>query len=151
MPQSLCNVLLHLAFSTKHRQRFLQDADIRSHLNAYAVGVLQNLKCPSLEINGVDDHVHILCQLGRTITIAELVGELKTATSKWLKLQHESLQVFEWQAGYGVFSVSQSNVPEVRHYIRQQEEHHRRMSYQEEYRLLCQRHGIEIDERYVWD
>jgi putative transposase len=151
MPQSLCNVLLHVVYSTKHRQRFLQDAEIRSHLNSYSVGVLQNLNCPSLEINGVEDHIHILCQLGRTITIAELVRELKTATSKWLKQQHESVRLFEWQAGYGVFSVSQSNVPEVRHYIQQQEAHHHRMSYQEEYRLLCQRHGIEIDERYVWD
>ena len=109
------------------------------------------LDCPSIAINSVEDHIHILCQLSRKISIADLVEQLKTSTSKWLKTKGPDLIDFHWQSGYGVFSVSQSKRDDVVRYIHRQEEHHRRINYQDEFRQLCAKHAIEIDERYVWD
>ncbi len=151
MPQSLANVLIHIVFSTKHRQPFLKDKSIRNELHAYSLTVLQSLDSPSLAINSVADHIHILCNLSRKITIADLIQELKTSTSKWLKTKDPALNDFHWQSGYGVFSVSQSKRPDVIHYIQHQEEHHRLINYQDEFRQLCAKHNLEIDERYVWD
>ena len=151
MPQSLADVLLHIVFSTKNRVPFLKSRDIREHLDAYFVGTLDNLDCPSAITRSVEDHVHILCHLSRTMTIADLIKEIKTASSAWLKEQDARLHDFHWQAGYGAFSVSRSNVEQVKQYIANQEEHHRTRTFQEEFRLLLERHGIKYDERYVWD
>jgi putative transposase len=151
MPQSLANVLIHIVFSTKHRQPFLKNADLRNELHAYLITVLKSLDCPSLAINSVEDHIHILCHLSRKIAIAKLIEELKTSTSKWLKTKDPALRGFYWQTGYGVFSVSESKRSDVTRYIQRQEEHHRRVNYQDEFRQLCAKHGLEIDERYVWD
>jgi REP element-mobilizing transposase RayT len=151
MPQSLARVVLHVVFSTKHRAAFLKDPELRSKLHAYVAGALQQIDCQPVLVNGVEDHVHILCNLSRTITIAKLVEQAKVESSKWMKEQTSGSLDFQWQSGYGSFSVSQSNVEQVRAYVSAQEEHHRRMSFQEEFRALCERHGIEIDERYVWD
>jgi REP-associated tyrosine transposase len=151
MPQSLARVVLHIAFSTKNRAPFLKDADLRTRLHAYRAGVLQNLGCEPILIGGVEDHVHLLCNLSRTVTIAALIENAKKAPSKWMKTQGPSYRDFFWQSGYGVFSVSQSNVEQVRAYIATQEEHHHKVSFQDEFRALCRKHGVEIDERYVWD
>jgi putative transposase len=151
MPQSLAKVLLHTVFSTKHRAPFLRDKTVRSELHAYMASVLQALDCPAVIIGGVEDHVHILNLLSRTRTISQVLEEIKTSTSKWIKTKGASYQDFHWQNGYGVFSVSESKAPEVRHYIENQEEHHRTMTFQDEFRELCRRHGVPIDERYVWD
>jgi REP element-mobilizing transposase RayT len=151
MPQSLARVVLHVVFSTKNRTPFLRDADLRARLHAYMAGVLQSLGCEPILINGVEDHVHILCNLTRTLTMAGLVEEAKKASSKWMKDQGAEYRDFFWQAGYGVFSVSQSKVEVVRDYIAQQEEHHRKESFQDEFRALCRKHGVAFDERYVWD
>ena len=151
MPQSLANVLIHIVFSTKHRQPLLKDRSLRGELHAYVISVLKSLECPSLAVNSVEDHVHILCNLSRKITIAELVEAIKTSTSKWLKTKSPDLRDFYWQSGYGVFSVSQSKRDDVVLYIQRQEEHHRGVDYQDEFRQLCAKHAIEIDERYVWD
>ena len=151
MPQSLARVVLHIVFSTKNRVPFLKDADLRSRLHAYMAGVLQNIGCEPILIGGVEDHVHILCNLSRTITIASLVEEVKKSPSKWMKEQGAAFNDFYWQGGYGAFSVSQSNVEQVRAYIAAQEEHHRKVSFQDEFRTLCRKYGVEIDERYVWD
>ena len=151
MPQSLADVLIHLVFSTKNRVPFLKLPDVREHLNAYMVGALEKLDCPSLITRSVEDHIHILCQLSRTMAIAQLIKEIKATSSAWLKEQGKGLADFYWQAGYGAFSVSHSNKDQVKEYIANQEEHHRTRTFQEEFRLLLQRHGIEFDERYVWD
>jgi len=151
MPQSLARVVLHVVFSTKNRVPFLRETEVRSRLHAYMAGVLQNIRCEPILINGVEDHVHILCNLSRKVTIAGLVEEAKKSTSKWMKEQGPQYGDFFWQGGYGSFSVSQSNVEQVRAYIATQEEHHRTVSFQDEFRALCRKHGIEIDERYVWD
>ena len=120
-------------------------------MTGYLVGTLRNLQCPSLIVGVVEDHVHILCQLHRTVTIAKLIEDIKTSPSARIKDEGPTLKDFHWQNGYGAFSVSQSNVEEVKRYIANQDEHHRTRTFQEEYRLLLQRHGIEFDERYVWD
>ncbi len=151
MPQSLANVLLHIVFSTKHCQPFLKSKEIREQLNAYMVGTLRNHECLSLIVNCVEDHLHCICQLSRKISIAKLLDEMKTDSSAWLKTKALELSGFYWQAGYGAFSVSQSDAGAVKRYIADQEEHHRRATYQDEYRDLLRRHEIEWDERYVWD
>ena len=151
MPQSLARVVLHVVFSTKNRVPFLRETEVRARLHAYMAGVLQNIGCEPILINGVEDHIHILCNLSRKVTIAGLVEEAKKSTSKWMKEQGPQYGDFFWQGGYGSFSVSQSNVEQVRAYIATQEEHHRTVSFQDEFRALCRKHGIEIDERYVWD
>jgi REP element-mobilizing transposase RayT len=151
MPQSLARVVLHVVFSTKNRTPFLQGCELRERLHAYLAGALQNADCQPILINGVEDHVHILCNLSRTRTIASLVEEAKKSSSMWMKQQGTEYHVFFWQAGYGAFSVSQSNVDQVRAYVATQEEHHRSFSFQDEFRAMCRKHGISIDERYVWD
>ena len=99
----------------------------------------------------MEDRVHILCQLSRTVTIAHLVEQLKTSSSLRIKEEGTRLQDFHWQNGYGAFSVSQSNAGEVKQYTAGQDEHHRTRTFQEEFRLFLKRHGMEFDERYVWD
>ena len=135
MPQSLANVLVHMTFSTKDRKPLIR-TELRSELNAYLVGVLKQLGSPTIVVNCVADHVHILCCLSKNHALAKVLEEVKKSTSKWIKTRSRSLQDFYWQAGYGAFSVSQSNVDKVRDYIAKQEEHHRKMTFQEELRAL---------------
>jgi len=151
MPQSLARAVLHVTFSTKHRKPLLQSAALRSALEGYVVGILRNLNCASIITRSVEDHIHILCNFSRTISIAKLLEEVKSSSSEWIKTQDGGPVDFHWQNGYGVFSVSESNVEKVKQYIANQEEHHRKMTFQDEFRLLLKRHGIEFDERYVWD
>ncbi len=151
MPQSLARVVLHITFSTKNRKPFLRSAELRGALDGYVVGILKNLKCPSIITRSVEDHIHILCNFARTITIAKLLQEVKSDASEWVKGEERGTSAFYWQNGYGAFSVSESNVERVKEYIANQEEHHRRMTFQEEFRLLLERHNIEYDDRYVWD
>ena len=151
MPQSLANVLVHIVFSTKHRQPLLRRKEVRDVMTGYLIGTLKNIDCPSLQVGVVEDHAHILCNLHRTVAIAKLVEEIKTGSSVRIKEEGPELHDFHWQNGYGVFSVSQSNAGQVKAYVANQEEHHRQRTFQEEYRLLLERHEIEYDERYVWD
>ena len=151
MPQSLSAVYIHLVFSTKERRPFLRDKVIRESLHAYAGAVSKQLGCPPLKVGGVEDHVHLLCRLARTITQAEWVKEIKRVSSLWLKEQSRDYLDFQWQGGYADFSVSQSNLAEVSQYIAEQEQHHKKMSFQDELRALLRKHNIEWDEGYVWD
>ncbi len=152
MPQSLSNVLVHIVYSTKSRTPWLRDLNLRSELFAYNATILKDLvDSPALLIGGVEDHIHILSHLSRKFALMEVVRQSKTETSKWIKTQGGQYHDFHWQAGYGAFSVSQSNVEEVKRYIANQEEHHHKMSFQDEFREICRRHGIETDERYAWD
>lgn len=151
MPQSLARVALHIIFSTKNRRPFLQDEAKRKELYAYMATILKSLDSPAIIINGVEDHVHVLCLLSRNYAIKALLEELKKGPSKWMKQQGPQYRDFYWQAGYGVFSVSESNIPAVKRYIANQQQRHKTMSFQDEFRKLCALHGVEIDERYVWD
>ena len=151
MPQSLARIWLHIVFSTCGRRAYLQNEQIREEMFRMLGHHAKDAKCPPARVGGWVDHVHILCGLSRTLTVAKLVETLKTETSKWAKHRAPDLGTFHWQAGYGAFSVSQSLVDEVIEYIDRQEEKHRRMTFQDEYRFLCAKHDVEIDERYVWD
>ncbi len=151
MPQSLSAVYIHLVFSTKERRPFLRDKTIRESLHAQLGAISKVVECPPILVGGAEDHVHLLCRLARTITQAEWVKELKRVSNGWLKEQGSEFGDFEWQGGYADFSVSQSNLEQMRHYITDQEVHHRKMTFQDELRALLRKHEIEFDERYVWD
>ena len=150
MPQSLAKIYLHLVFGTKNRAPLLPDT-VRGALHGYLATVLGNLGCHANLINSVEDHAHILFELARTVPVSQVVEDVKKSSSKWLKSQPGVGAGFAWQNGYGVFSVSVSNVAAVRDYVANQREHHRTRSFQEELRALLDKHGIQYDERYVWD
>ena len=149
MPQSHAQVWIHVVFSTKDRRPFLQDESFQTEMFRMLSHHVKESKCTS--VGGHIDHVHLLVGLARTITIAQLVEHVKTETSKWAKKLERGTSIFKWQSGYGAFSVSHSLVDPVDQYIRNQVEHHAKMSFQDEYRRICQKHEVEIDERYVWD
>lgn len=151
MPQSLVQVYLHIVFSTKHRQPYLNEIALREKVFAYLAGICKNLDSPALKIGGVDDHVHLLTRHSKTLAISDFLRELKRSASKWIKTQSSGLSSFHWQDGYGAFSISPSHVHQVETYIANQGEHHRKESFQDEFRRLCKKYGVEIDERYVWD
>ena len=151
MHQSLARIWLHVTFNTAGRRAYLQNEEIREGLFRMLSHHAKDIDCPLARSGGWIDHVHILCGLARTVSVAKLLEHLKTETSKWIKRRACDLPDFRWQAGYGAFSVSQSAVPQVIDYIERQAGHHRTMSFQEESRRICQRHEIEIDERYAWD
>jgi REP element-mobilizing transposase RayT len=151
MSQSLAQVYLHIVFSTKGRRPLLHDASVREELHNYLGGTCKNLESPVLRVGGIADHVHVFCRLGRTTTIADLVKELKRESSQWLKNKRPDLSDFFWQNGYGAFSVSPGHVEWIRDYIARQEEHHRTTTFQDEFRKLLKKYGLEWDERYVWD
>ena len=148
MPQSLSQILVHLVFSTKDRKPLLKSTTI-GELKPYLGGILNNLNCNPIEINAVEDHAHLLFALSRTASLASVVSELKSGSTKWIKSKW--LMEFAWQGGYGAFSVSISKVDAVSQYIRNQEEHHKEKSFQDELRGLLREHGISFDEKYLWD
>ena len=124
MPQSLSAVYIHLVFSTKERRPFLRDEAIRDSLHPYLGEISKQMRCAPIITGGVEDHVHLLARLGRTITQAEWVKELKRVSNLWLKEKH-SIRNFAWQGGYADFSVSASNLDAVKNYIANQQHHHR--------------------------
>jgi REP element-mobilizing transposase RayT len=151
MSQSLTQIYVHIVFSTKNRRPYLHDKDFRTRAHAYLAGVCRNLDSPALIVGGVEDHVHLLCRLSKALAVAPFLAELKRDSSKWVKGEVPDLADFYWQAGYGAFSISPSHVDPLKAYIANQDENHRRESFQDEFRRLCRKYGVEIDERYVWD
>jgi REP element-mobilizing transposase RayT len=151
MPQSLAKILVHTVFSTKDRRPFLRGKILHEELHRYLGGILTNLDCQPVIVGGVEDHVHLLCALSRTCEVAAMVKEVKRGSSLWLKTKGSDLSDFAWQNGYGIFSIGFSQIESVRNYIAGQEEHHRQISFQDEFRQLLARYEIEFDERHVWD
>ena len=149
MSQSLVKNLIHLVYSTKWRKPWIRK-EYQPRLHAYQASVFQNMECPALIIGGVDDHVHALFVLSKNVALKRVVEEVKKSSSKWMKHEGGKNPDFQWQAGYSAFSVSESNVSVVTKYIANQAEHHRKMSFQDELRLILTRHGIEFDEQYLW-
>ena len=148
MPQSLTQLLVHAVFSTKDRAPLLAD-EWRPDLHAYIGGILRARKCDLLAAGGIEDHIHLLIRMATTISIADMLRDVKTNSSKW---RHESGDArFAWQSGYGVFSVSPDSVDAIVAYIADQREHHRKVTFQDEYRAFLQTHEMEFDERYMWD
>ena len=151
MAQSLTRLWTHLIFSTKNRFPFFSDKKLRTDTHAYLAKMLREQDCETLIVNGVEDHVHSLFALSRTHSIASVVKEIKRTSSGLAKELSPTLAKFHWQSGYGAFSVSQSNLDGVIRYIENQEEHHKRVTFQDEYCAFLKAYGIEYDERYVWD
>ena len=151
MPQSLAKILIHTVFSTKDRRPYLHDRALRDEMHAYLGGILSNLGCQPIIVGGVADHVHLLSTLARTSTPADMVKEIKRSSSLWVKSKSPQLQAFGWQNGYGVFSLGFSQISDVKRYIANQEEHHRKISFQDELREFLRRYEVEFDERYMWD
>ena len=149
MGQSLSQVYIHEVFSTKDRLPAITD-NVRDDLHRYTSAVMDGLGCPAIEIGGTDEHLHILHRLSRTTSIAQVMEGVKKPTSRWMKGRGAGYGKFEWQPGYGAFSVSASLVPTVQSYIRNQMAHHKRQTFQDELRELLRRHGIEYDELYLW-
>ena len=150
MAQSLSRIVLHLVFSTKNRCDVIQQA-VLSPLHAYLAGGCQAVGSAVIRVGGTSNHVHIACILPRTLTVSKLVEAIKTSSSSWMKTVPGGCPDFSWQTGYGAFSVGASQIDGLVHYIDQQGEHHRRRTFEEEFRGLLVRYGVEYDERYVWD
>jgi REP element-mobilizing transposase RayT len=149
MAHTFANLLTHVIFSTKDRQPLLTP-DLRTDLLAYMGGIVRHIHGKLIDSNARPDHVHCLLSLPPALAVAEALRVIKSNSSLWV---HETWHraAFAWQAGYGAFSVSQSNVPAVVKYIRDQEQHHRKISFQEEFIAFLKAHGIAYDERYIWE
>jgi len=150
MPQSLVKNYIHITFSTKNRHPFL-DKCIKEELFSYLGGVCKNLECNPLIIGGHKNHIHILCLLSRKIALMKLIEELKTHSSKWIKTKGQQYQKFYWQNGYGGFSINPAKAHVVKDYISKQDEHHKEISFKDEYRAFLKENDINYDEHYVWD
>jgi REP element-mobilizing transposase RayT len=150
MPQSLSKILLHIVFSTKNRIPHIAET-IRPRLHAYLAGACRAQGCEAFRMGGTEDHVHIACSLPRTLTVSKLLEEIKVSSSAWFKTQAPECRTFAWQAGYGAFSLGQSQLPQLLRYIDGQVEHHRTRSFQQEFLDLLRHYETECDERYVWD
>jgi REP element-mobilizing transposase RayT len=149
MPHSYSNLLIHVVFGTKGRTRSI-DATIQPDLWAYMGGIVHEMRGTARLINGIEDHVHMLISLPADISLAECLRVVKTNSSRWLHEAFPRHRSFAWQTGYGAFSVSASNEKQVFKYIQDQERHHRRMSFEEEFISLLRKHGVSFDERYLW-
>ena len=150
MPQSLSRTLIHIIFSTKNRLPFI-DESIENQLFSFMGAVCNNYKCQSIIVGGHQDHAHILCSLHRTVTQSDLVKEIKTHSSIWIKTKGVQYTDFYWQNGYAAFSVSESQVPIISRYIQNQKEHHQKQSFEQEYIGILNNHRVEYDDRYMWD
>ncbi len=151
MPQSFAQIYLHIVFSTKHRTPWLTDKPLRAELHRYVGGICHDQDAPALIVGGIEDHIHILCRFPRTLKAADLVREVKRGSSLWIKEKNKDLADFHWQDGYGVFSLSPSHVEALTAYISDQEAHHAAESYQDEFRRLLDKYGLECDEIHMWD
>jgi REP element-mobilizing transposase RayT len=150
MGQSLAKNYVHIVFSTKHRQHLIY-SPVDQELYSYLGGICKNLECYPAKVGGHTNHVHILCLLSKKIPLMKLLEELKSHSSKWIKTKDIALSNFYWQDGYGAFSVNPSQVDIVKAYIENQEEHHGKKTFEEEYLQFLKEYSIEYDERYVWD
>jgi putative transposase len=150
MPQSLTKIYIHIVFSTKNRQHLITD-DIQNELFDYLGGICKQLECNPVRVGGYKNHVHILCILSKKITLIKLIEEIKKSSSKWIKTKGQEFSKFYWQDGYSAFSVNPSQIDIVTKYINNQEEHHRKKSFEEECRTFFKKYGVEYDEKYVWD
>jgi REP element-mobilizing transposase RayT len=150
MGQALVKNYLHIIFSTKNREPLIHPP-VDAELHSYLGGICNNLDCQVIKVGGYTDHIHILCMLSKKVTIVKLIEELKSHSSKWIKTQGEGYENFYWQDGYGAYSVNPTNIDSVIFYITNQHEHHRRISFQDEYRALLKKYNVDYDEKYVWD
>jgi putative transposase len=150
MGQSLVKNYIHIIFSTKYRQPLITPK-IEAELHTYLGGICNRLECQVIKVGGYTDHIHILCLLSKKIALAKLLEGLKSHSSKWAKTNGDEFKNFYWQDGYGAFSVKATDVDIVVKYIENQHEHHKKKTFQDEYRAILKKYNVEYDERYVWD
>ena len=150
MAQSLSRILLHVVFSTKNRKPFI-DSSIEKEVHSYLATVCKAYKCDAYKIGGVEDHDHMFISLHRTVTTSFLVEQIKKKSSKWIKTKANEYSDFSWQRGFGAFSISVSHGDALNHYIETQREHHKKVSFQDEFRNLLGKYQVSVDEKYVWD
>jgi putative transposase len=150
MAQSLSKVYIHITFSTKYRQPIIDD-NIKTSLFEYLGGICKGLECNPLKVGGHVDHVHIICLLSRKIPQMKLLEELKKQSSKWIKTKGKEYSNFYWQNGYGIFSVNPYETDIVVKYIANQEEHHKKKNFQDEFRAFLKKYNMDYNEEYVWD
>lgn len=147
---TLADIILHIVFSTKNRLPWIKQ-ETESELYPYICGICRNLQCPVIGINGVEDHIHLLIQYGRNISVSKLVSEIKSNSSRWIKAKDVMYQQFSWQQGYGVFSVSRANLEAVKKYVSSQKQHHKTVNFQEEFLSMLNKANVFYDEKYLWD
>jgi putative transposase len=150
MAQSLSKILVQIIFSTKDRFPFLSDRELRRQMHAYLARVFYEHESPAIEVGGMEDHLHIACLLSRNYSVSEIIRKAKANSSTWAKGQGLWCSKFTWQGGYAVFSIDPSAINSMQEYIRNQDEHHRRYTFQEEYLAILRKYHMEYDERYLW-
>ncbi len=150
MPQSLSKVYVHITFSTKNRENRI-DNKIENPLFEYIGGICKQMECNPIKVGGHQNHVHILCLLSRKVAQMTLLENVKKSSSKWVKTQGDEYSDFYWQDGYGIFSVNPTEIDVVEEYIKNQKEHHKKKSFQDEFRAFLKKYNVDYDERYVWD
>jgi putative transposase len=149
MSQSIAINPLHIVFSTKERSPLIKPG-IEVELYQYISGTCKELKCSPIIVGGHEDHIHILCELSKNIAIADLLKQIKTHSSMWVKSRFK-IENFYWQSGYGSFSVAQDKIPKLKEYIANQNVHHQKLSFKDEYLMILKRNNAPFDERYLWD
>lgn len=150
MAQSLASILIHIIFSTKNRQRLIHP-EIAQELHSYMAGISRAHESQIHEIGGIEDHVHLLVSLPRTLTLSKLIENIKKGSSKWIKTKGNVYSDFAWQNGYGAFSIGRSAYENLRKYIQNQRDHHKKVSFEDEFRGFLKKYHIDYDEKYIWD
>jgi REP element-mobilizing transposase RayT len=149
MASTFTRILLHIIFSTKNRVDLIT-ADLEDRLHRYIGGIVINHRCHLLEIGGTENHLHMLVSMAKDVTVVDLLQPVKEDSSKWAKTQGQQHAKFYWQDGYSAFSIGESGVAALLAYIRNQKEHHRKQSFQEELITFLRKYKIPYDERYIW-
>ncbi len=150
MASTLTRILIHITFSTKHREPIIP-VSIEPDLYAYIGGICRRMDSPLLAMNGPADHVHLLVGLSKTVALSDLLLNVKRDSSTWIKDSEPSLANFSWQQGYFAFSIGESGLDALHAYIANQKEHHKTIDFKDEVRAFLRKYGIEWNERYVWD
>jgi len=150
MPKSYFQMYGHLIFSTKNRMNWL-DEKIRERVHGYMATIFRDMDCPFVKVGGATDHIHVLFNIGKINLPVKVIQNIKKETSKFVKNIDSKYFDFSWQKGYGLFSVSPKDLETIKNYINIQIEHHKKMSFQEEYRLYLEKYKIDYDEKYIWD
>ena len=148
MSQSLSHVIVHIIFSTKDRADSIPPT-LEPKLHAYIAGIIRNHESEAFRVGGTSNHVHIACTLPKTISQSDFLKTIKTESTKWLK--HQGIEEFHWQRGYGIFSVSSSQCDTVIEYISNQYEHHKKATFQEEFKAFLIKYNVKYNEEYLWD
>lgn len=150
MAQTLVKLYVHIIFSTKHRADLIQP-EIEEELFAYIGGISNNNNSKLLAANGTRNHIHLLVSMSKNIELSKLVGDIKRDSSKWIKTKESAYHLFQWQDGYGAFSVGYTQIEDVKKYIANQKAHHANVSFEDEFRYFLNKYDVEYDERYVWN